>query len=129
MRNCLIILVIAAAVLLINSYANTGQITESCRDIVKGKKITIKPLGWYQDCNKFEPDDTIKIEFSSLKPVKFSSRCKRNTMESIVALEEPPTDSYEGNFKVQADEVYCFMWHNKNLEYITVTYDICVESN
>ena len=126
MRKGLILLVIAAAIFF-SGYVATRQATASHRGDIKGKTISIKSGRWFEDCDKWEPSNKINIAFSSSKPVKFSAhyRKKRST-ETIAVVDESRADWYKGSIPVQGDLVYCFMWHNDNIEDISLTYDMSV---
>jgi len=129
-KSRVIIFVAAAAVMLVSGCVSTEQKqrTTSGMDIVNGKTVAIKPYGWFEDCNRYEAGDTIKIAFSSSKQMGFSAHYhKRRTNETVNIMDKSLVDRYEGTIPVEGSEVYCFMWHNENPEDATVTYDLRVE--
>jgi len=129
MKSGLIFIAVAAAAsLLFTDYAGAGQkMIVLTNGTANGKQIGIKSHGWFEDCNKWKSGDTVKIGFSSTKPVGFSAHYhKKRSMENINIWEKSQTDRYEGSITVNGDKIYCFIWHNENPENISLTYDMSV---
>jgi hypothetical protein len=125
MKKSIIFLVaISVAVMIMQGCAAKNE-TMSHGDIM-GKTVDIATGDFMEACNQWKPGDTVKISFTTSKPVMFNVHYHAKH-KKMYAVEQTMTDKFEGSFVVETDDIYCCMWQNNNDNYVTMTYDMSVE--
>ena len=129
MRNGLIFIVIATLVnLLTNGYTFAGEEIASSRNIVKSHTISLKPNDWFEDCHKWEDDDSFKIKLSNSMPLRFSIHYhEKGTNKAIDIMEMEVPEQYEGTLIIQSNEIYCLMLYNENPADVIFKYELRIK--
>lgn len=124
-KGLISLLIILAAALLINGCASKEE--KATHSDIKGHKIDIATGDFFEACDKWKPGQKVSFNFTSTAPVMFNVHYHQKHAK-MYAIEQTLTDSFEGSFTVQSDDIHCCMWKNDNQNFVTLTYDMSVEN-
>ena len=124
MRKGIIVLVIISFTALFLSGCASKKSSENAAQAGKQSHTVTVPTGDHHEfCDIWEVGDTVKVSFTSTKPVIFNVHY-HTTYEKHYPIKDVLVDDFSGNFIVDSKDVHCGMWQNKNDNFVKVTYEM-----
>jgi hypothetical protein len=129
------IVMVAAAVLLINGCVTTGSEPITSPETTKPAKMAqvgpqshtvgIAAGGFHEACeDEWKVGDRIKCSFTSTKPVVFNVHYHDSKDVKHYNINDVLVDNFSDSFIVQNENIHCGMWQNNSDSFVKLTYEI-----
>jgi hypothetical protein len=135
-KSIISLVIVAAALLLVNGCVTTGSETTAGSDktAMAEKTSPAGPMshtvgvaggGFHESCeDEWKVGDTVKASFTSSKPLVFNVHYHDAKEVKHYSIKDVLTDDFSANFTVQNNNVHCGMWQNNSGTFVKLTYEI-----